>query len=89
MANLIAQRGNRCSAAVLGYLEDHVYRQYPQISTEAQKRIRLEVLDQINLFKDLVLDIVKSDTDLINDFWVQKLDQIHEEIRALREAPVA
>lgn len=83
-ANLVATRGNRCTAVILGYLEENVYRDVPQISTSMQKQIRQVVLDQVNTFKDLAIDIVKSDTALMNQVWVEKLDQIHAEIRDLR-----
>lgn len=83
-ANLVATRGNRCTAVILGYLEENVYRDVPQISTSMQKQIRQVVLDQVNAFKDLAIDIVKSDTALMNQVWVEKLDQIHEEIRDMR-----
>lgn len=80
VANLIAQRGNRCTASILGYLEDHVYKQFPSIPTEVQKRIRQEVLDQVNSFKDLAIDIIKADPDHINEFWVQKIDEMHQDL---------
>lgn len=80
-ANLVATRGNRCTAAILTYLEDEVYRRHPEISTQTQKQIRSVVMENINGFKDLAIDIVKSDTAMINQVWVQKLDEIHSEIR--------
>lgn len=85
-ANLVATRGNRCTAVILGYLEDRVYREVPEITYEMQQAIRQVVLDQVNTFKDLAIDIVKSDTALMNDRWVEALDGIHEELRALRRA---
>lgn len=83
-ANLVATRGNRCTAAILGFLEDEVYATVPEISTEMQKRIRQVVLDQINGFKDLAIDIVKSDAAVMNQVWVEKLDDMHRELRELR-----
>lgn len=77
---LIATRGNRCTATILGYLEDQIYTAYPQISTETQKQIRSVIVNAINSFKDLAIDIVKSDSAVINDIWAQKLDEIHEAI---------
>lgn len=88
VANLIAARGNRVTASILGYLEEQVYRQVPQIPTDLQKRIRQVVLDQVNGFKDLAIDIVKSDTDHINEHWVKTLDEIHAGIQKLQKADV-
>jgi len=55
-ANLVATRGNRCSASILGYLEKNVYESHPDITTHEQKAIRQMVLDTINSFKDLAID---------------------------------
>ncbi len=85
-ANLVATRGNRCTAAILGYLEDEVYSRVPEIDTAIQRQIRQVVLDQINAFKDLAIDIVKSDTALMNQVWVEKIDELREEVRSLRGA---
>lgn len=80
-ANLVATRGNRTSAAILGWLEENLYEEYPGIPTVMQKRIRQMVLDNVNSFKDLAIDIVKSESSVINEEWVAKLDAIHAELR--------
>lgn len=80
-ANLVATRGNRCTAAILTYLEDNIYSRYPEITTADQRQIRSVIMDNINMFKDLAIDIVKSDTALINQVWVEKLDEIHAELK--------
>ena len=81
VANLVATRGNRTSAAILGWLEENLYTEVPQVSTEMQKKIRQMILDQVNSLKDLSIDIVKSETAVINQEWVDKLDAIHDELR--------
>ena len=48
-----------------------------------RSRLRQQVLDQVNALKDLSIDIVKSETAVVNEIWVEKLDEIHEELRAL------
>lgn len=78
--NLIANRGNRCVATILTFLEREVW---PHLSEEASREARSMVLDQVNGFKDLAIDIVKSDTAHINDLWLQKLDAIHSEMRRI------
>ncbi len=77
-ANLIATRGNRLNAVLLGWLEEHVYELLPE---ELQKETRRMILDEVNAFKDLAMDIIKSDTAYYNEIWVEKLDQIHEAVR--------
>ncbi len=78
-ANLIAARGNRTTAMVLGWLEDNVYE---FLDDDVQRNTRKMILDNINGFKDLAIDIVKSDTAYMNEIWLEKIDQIHEAIKA-------
>lgn len=80
-ANLVAARGNRCSATILGWLETNLYESHPDISTHTQKQIRQVVLDNVNLFKDIAMDIVKSETAILNDEYAIKIDEIHQGIR--------
>jgi hypothetical protein len=77
-ANLIASRGNRATAVLLGWLEENVYQFLPP---EVQTRTRQIVLDNINQFKDLAIDIVKSDTAYMNELWLEKVDEMHQSIR--------
>jgi len=80
-ANLVATRGNRCSASILGWMEQNLYSEYPMISTQMQKQIRQMILDNANVFKDLAIDIVKSESAVINEEWTTKIDEIHREVR--------
>lgn len=84
-ANLVATRGNRCSAAILGWIEENIYKEY-DIDPAMQRRLRQQILDQVNALKDLSIDIVKSETAVINEVWVEKLDEIHQELRLLNGA---
>jgi ABC-type transport system involved in cytochrome bd biosynthesis fused ATPase/permease subunit len=74
VAKLIALRGNRTTAVMLSWLEENVYQYLP---ADLQSKTRQQVLDQINGFKDLAIDIVKSDTAAINEVWAEKIDEIH------------
>jgi hypothetical protein len=78
VAKLVAIRGNRTTAVVLSWLEDNIYK---HLTEQEQKDTRRLILDQINGFKDLAIDIVKADTSHINEIWAEKLDQIHQELR--------
>ena len=79
--NLVSQRGNRCSASILGWLENNLYTAYPEISTQDQKAVRQLILDNVNFFKDLAMDIVKAETSILNDEYAKKIDEIHQAIR--------
>ena len=72
VANLVATRGNRCTAAILGWMEDHVYE---YLDDDLRHQTRRMVLDQVNGFKDIAIDVVKSDVSMINETWVQELGQ--------------
>lgn len=80
-ANLVATRGNRATAMILSWLEDNVYEYLPE---EVQRATRQMILDQVNYFKDLCIDVVKSDTAYLNQIWVERLDELKEEIRQSR-----
>lgn len=80
-ANLVGTRGNRCTAAILGWCEDNIK---ADITERQWQQLRSVVLDQINGFKDLSIDIVKSDAAIMNQVWVEKLDEIHQELKEMR-----
>jgi len=81
-ANLVATRGNRCSAAILGWIEENLYKEY-DIDPKMRGRLRQQILDQVNALKDLSIDIVKSETAVVNEIWVEKLTEIHHELRQI------
>jgi predicted RND superfamily exporter protein len=78
--NLIKQRGNRATASLLTYMENNVQEYIPD---EVWNRTRREVLDAINGFKDLAIDVVKSDTAILNEEYLQALTDIKSELRNL------
>lgn len=80
--NLVANRGNRCTATILGWLEDNLYEQH-QIPKGVQRQIRQIVLDNVNGYKDLVIDIMKSETAVLNDIYVENLIGIREELERI------
>ena len=79
--NLIANRGNRVTASILGWLEGNVYEYLPK---EVQRQTREMIMDQVNQYKDLAIDVVKSDTAYMNELWLQKIDEIHEAVNGRR-----
>lgn len=78
--NLIKQRGNRATASLLTYMENNVQEFVPD---EVWARTRREVLDAINGFKDLAIDVVKSDTSILNEEYLEALTEIKRELRFL------
>lgn len=74
--NLVATRGNRLTATVLSTIETEIYAEV-HVPDAIKRKVRQVILDQMNGYKDLVIDIVKSDTGLINEHWVSQIDEIH------------
>lgn len=80
-AKLVAARGNRLTAILLGWMEENIK---PDLTDEQWYDLRDLVRDQVNGYKDLIIDIVKSDTAYVNQLWVEKVDEIHRELRHIK-----
>lgn len=76
--NLVANRARRCSATILTWLENNVYDDIPK---EKHQAVRKTILSNVNDLSDIAIDIVKSDTGQINEFWVEELAAIKDLIR--------
>lgn len=78
--NLVSARSRRTVATILTWLENNVYEYLP---SEVQTDTRSIVLANVNDLSDLAIDIVKSDTGVINEFWVTELKNLNERIDGL------
>lgn len=78
--NLLATRGRRTVATLLTWLEAHVYEHIP---ADLQNETRGKVLSTVGEFQDLAMDMVASDTGIINDFWATELADIKAELRRI------
>jgi len=76
--NLVANRARRCSATILTWLENNVYDDIPK---EKHAAVRQTILSNVNDLSDIAIDIVKSDTGQINEFWVEELAELKDLIR--------
>jgi hypothetical protein len=80
LKDLLAKRRDRVIAIILGTKERDCDQYLPK---EAQAKLRKVVLDQVNEFYELTCDVLRScDTDsmVMNDLYLQRLDEIHEVI---------
>jgi len=77
--NLVANRARRCSATILTWLENNVYDDIPP---EKHSDVRRTILSNVNDLSDIAIDIVKSDTGQINEFWVEELAEIKSIMRS-------
>jgi hypothetical protein len=78
--NLLAQRGRRAAATLLTWLEDNIQH---NLTTEEWEETRSKVLYVLGEFQDLAMDMVTSDTGVINDYWVQALTEIRDRLRSI------
>lgn len=76
--NLVSARSRRTSATILTWMEQNVYEYLP---ADVQNSARSRILDSVNDLADLAIDIVKSDTGQINEFWVDELAELKDLIR--------
>lgn len=77
---LLGKRRDRSIAILLGYKEREIDRYLPP---EIRMDLRKNVLDQINDFYDLALDVlnsVDSDAVVLNEEYLHRIDQIHKHI---------
>lgn len=81
--NLVAARGNRTTATILSTIETEIYEDI-HVPDTVKRKVRQIILDQMNGYKDLVIDIVKSETSILNEHWVTRIDEIHEAIQSLK-----
>jgi hypothetical protein len=83
---LLAKRRDRAIAIILGVKERECDM---RLSHEQSNKLRKVVLDQLNEFYDIVVDVMKSfDSDdiVMNDMYLNKLDQVHEGVKAIHRS---
>lgn len=76
--NILAKRRDRMIATILGAKEDICDEYLPQ---DASSEFRKIILDQVNDYYDLCSDLLRSvqpDSIVINEKFLDKLDEIHE-----------
>lgn len=77
---LLAKRRDRSIAKVLGFKERECDEFLP---SHLRQDLRKVILDEINDFYDLALDLLSSldnGTVLLNQVYLDKLDEIHERV---------
>lgn len=83
---LLKKRKDRSIAIILGVKERDCDRHLPE---QASLRLRKVILDQLNEFYEMVIDITASlDTGevVLNEEYLGKIDRMVEELAALRGA---
>lgn len=75
---LVNRRKDRAIAIILRLKEADCD---PHLPPAARVKLRKVILDQLNDFSELVLDIVQSMDDghsVVNEKWIEKLDEMHQ-----------
>lgn len=84
LEQMLKRRRDRAIATILGIKERECD---PHLPDAARQRLRKVVLDQLNDFYDVVLDVAASlDTGevTLNEMYLDKIDSLHEGIAELR-----
>lgn len=77
MADMLAKRRDRAIAVILGVKERECD---PYLPAEASARLRKVVLDQLNDFYELTMDLARSFDQgdvVLNDAYLDKIDELH------------
>lgn len=76
---LLTKRKNRAIAIILSTKEERCDEFLPD---DASLALRKVVLDQLNEFYDMCLDVIGQDDDgfSVNEIWVERLEQIYDYI---------
>lgn len=76
---LLGRRRNRAIAIILTTKEQECDKHLPD---DASFRLRKSVLDQLNEFHDLCIDLIDSlsTSAVMNDIWLARLEEIYDYI---------
>lgn len=84
LEDLLKRRRDRAIAIILGIKERECDSYLPR---ESRIRLRKVVLDQLNEFYDLVLDLMSSFDQgdvVLNEEYLNKLDHLHRDVAEIR-----
>ncbi len=87
LTNVLSRRRDRVIATILGVKEREIDPLLVQLNgkgNEASAKLRRVILDQIHDMHQLYLDVVTSlDADdgvVLNELWLDKIDEIHDAV---------
>lgn len=84
LRELLEKRRNRAMAVVLGYKEREVD---PHLPGRVSSELRKKILEQFNDYHAFVADVLDSldtsDGVVLNDFYLQRIDELHRGVERL------
>lgn len=78
---LLGRRRDRAIAIILRMKETECD---PHLNSAAKAKMRKVILDQLNAYHDVAVDIINSTCDddvVLNDLYLKKIDEIHERVK--------
>lgn len=85
LKDLIEKRRDRAIAKILGVKEREID---PHVPAYVSQKLRKVVLDQVNEFADVILDVMgslDSGEVILNEAYLERLGQIHEAIAEVKD----
>lgn len=81
LVDLLNKRRDRTIAVILRVKDQECDHHLPM---DSSLKLRKVVLDQINAFADLAVDVITSLEDnsdvVLNEYWLERLNEIHEAV---------
>lgn len=85
--DFLKRRRDRAVGSILGYAEREIFQELSAVQRENLRRV---VLDALNGYHDSVLDLVKAEDGVRNDYVIEVLERVESEMQKLqRIAPPA
>lgn len=78
--DFLKRRRDRAVGSILGHAEREIFQ---NLSEEQRKAFRGVVLDALNGYHDSVLDLVKAEDGVRNDYVVEVLERLAGEVKQL------
>lgn len=75
LTEALGRRRNKAISIILRFKEDYID---DQIDEATSDQFRSVVLDQINDFHDVCVDLIGASGGVVNELWVEKLEEIHD-----------
>ena len=74
---ILQNRKNRVIATILGYKESEIDQFLPP---EMLLALRKMILDQVNDLTNLALDLITPESVMLNEVYLEKIDQMYERL---------
>lgn len=77
LVDALGRRRNKAISIILRFKEDEID---PFIDDEVSNQFRKLVLDQLNDFYEVCVDLIGAADGVVNELWLDKLMEIHDAV---------